>query len=538
MYIARLLRIAFRVGSLSVLGSLQIAGAGTISTVADTLSTARDPDGQYISWVEHLVDSEDVNGGIPIRGGDGLKMADLDGDGFEDIVSAQEDSNHLRIAYGSSDPDQWALVSLASGSIAGAVEDVAVGDINNDGWLDLVFACEEGHLVYFQNPGKDQRTMRWRSVIPAPTVSRGSWIRAFLADVNGDGQLDVLAANKAGSDIIDPNHGEPLEGATSLLWITGDPLDANAWQEQVLLREGVPNIAMPVDIDRDGDIDILTSSRLESRSFILENLGTSGDDSHRVGIRVHEVKVVPGGKRDRGWSGGTSAFHAVFHDIDGDGREDLLAVVDKRAGDHVEPSLGWLRQPPSLEQPWRYYPVGQFLPDWLTGYALSDIDGDGDLDVIAGGYSGLNVIARAYSGASRDYDEPGVDEAASTARLAWFENPGILGKSWPRHDISRRVRGMFDEFIARDMDGDGDVDFVATRGNSGSYDGVFWLEQRRSATPQPAFIPAREHESRALALPPRDWRRHYNKTQTTIAPNKAHMSMEAPTRTLNNTGKP
>ena len=63
---------------------------------------------------------------------------------------------------------------------------------------------------------------------------------------------------------------------------------------------------------------------------------------------------------------------------------------------------------------------------------------------------------------------------------------------------------MFDEFIVLDMDQDGDSDLVATRGNSGHYDGVFWLEQVRTAAPQRASFPARESESRHLPLPPGD----------------------------------
>ena len=71
-----------------------------------------------------------------------------------------------------------------------------------------------------------------------------------------------------------------------------------------------------------------------------------------------------------------------------------------------------------------------------------------------------------------------------------------------RHDVSRRVRGMFDKFIALDLDADGDLDLVGTRGNSDPYDGVFWLEQVRSAAPQPAFDQARVTESVQLPLPP------------------------------------
>ena len=61
---------------------------------------------------------------------------------------------------------------------------------------------------------------------------------------------------------------------------------------------------------------------------------------------------------------------------------------------------------------------------------------------------------------------------------------------------------MYDGFIPQDMDADGDIDFVATRGNSGTFDGVVWLEQIRTPEPVKSFQPAREKESAHLPLPP------------------------------------
>lgn len=105
-------------------------------------------------------------------------------------------------------------------------------------------------------------------------------------------------------------------------------------------------------------------------------------------------------------------------------------------------------------------------------------------------------------------------------RAAWFQNPGRVVADWERHDISRRVRGMYDGFIAWDMDNDGDLDIVTTRGNSGHYDGVLWLEQVRSTAPDKAFSPARNSDSRALPLPPDDWLEHYGEATMLVAPNK------------------
>ncbi len=70
-----------------------------------------------------------------------------------------------------------------------------------------------------------------------------------------------------------------------------------------------------------------------------------------------------------------------------------------------------------------------------------------------------------------------------------------------RHDISRRKRGMYDKWLARDMDDDGDLDMVGTRGNSFPFDGVIWLEQVRTDTAKAAFQQAREADSEQMPLP-------------------------------------
>jgi hypothetical protein len=95
--------------------------------------------------------------------------------------------------------------------------------------------------------------------------------------------------------------------------------------------------------------------------------------------------------------------------------------------------------------------------------------------------------------------EVSIDE--SLGRLAWFEQTPHGQRRWKRHDLSRRQRGMFDKFVPYDLDKDGDIDFVSTRGNSGEYDGVFWLEQVRSPEPQPAFTRARSVDSPEVMLP-------------------------------------
>jgi hypothetical protein len=436
--------------------------------VGDAPTQARSADGRYISWREHVID-ERMDDGRPLSGGDGLVMADLDRDGLEDIVSVHESDVRydgvadglVRIAFRTRTPGRWENVTLASGPEAGAAEDAAIGDLNRDGFPDVVVAAELGHLIYFENPGRDSRTRPWKRLIVPATKGRGSFIRVFLADFDGDGRLEVSSANKVEQN---PTPQTP-PGPISVFQIKGPPLDGASWSETQLGTYGVPQNATPIDIDKDGDMDIVGGARVGERLIIFRNDGGA---------------FSPIEARTEG--GRTGVFNLAFHDFDADGRLDIVAASSFR--------LGWFKQPDSLEGVWRFHEMGSLLPDRVTGLTLADIDGDGDMDAISGGYSEMPRDA--------DGDLP---LTASMGRLGWFENPGASTGRWVRHDISRRRRGMFDAFVARDVDGDGDVDFLGTRGNSEPYDGVYWLEQVRTSAPRPAFTRARPRDSAERPLP-------------------------------------
>ena len=489
-------------------------------SVAETTSTALSANGEYISWREHRIDDEEFSGGVPIRGGDGIAIDDIDGDGLEDLVTAHEDSNHIRIAFSNGSPDEWMLRTIAEGESAGAVEDVALIDLNHDGYLDVVAACEDAHLVYLQNPGEQARTGQWKALIPEFSRGRGSWVRVFAADIDGDGRAELTGANKGTADVVRLEAGDADNGATSLIRVVGNPLDSTSWQETVLYQEGVPNTALPVDIDGDGDIDVIAAKRIRQQVVIIENLSVG--EQGEVRTQVNPIEILPGFDAPAGWRGLSNAFHADIADINSDGHLDILVNVLELADDpgFRHAGLGWLMQGESLDAPWVFHRIGNTLPDWVIGIHVTDIDGDGDQDVVTGGYSGINIIDGTYSGASRDFDDPSVTAASSVGRIAWFENPGNVSGAWLRHDVSRRTRGMFDMYVSRDLDGDGDIDLISTRGNSGEYDGVFWLEQVRTTAPAPSFTPARAVESRALPLPPANWLELYDRTTSYIAPNK------------------
>lgn len=466
-----------------------VAGPVAAQNFASAPTQARAADGQFISWREHLVDDQGISG-IELRGADGLEIADIDGDGFDDIVSVHESDDvydgapegHVRIAFGSADPDVWQLVTLAEGPDAGAAEDVAIGDINGDGHLDIIAACELSHLIYFENPGRNIRdTGSWQRLKPAVSLNRGSFIRVFLADFNGDGRYEVVTPNKGAQD---PTRARQEPKEISIFEIAGEPLDDAAWREHVLTRVPWPINAEPVDLDGDGDLDVVAGSVAQRRMMWFENVSRNG----QLDFIEHAVDITPaGGAIDDLF---VHAFNMDYADLNGDGRLDIVTL-------DTPPLIGrrllWLEQPARSSDPWAYRLIGDYSPDMVVGIRIADIDADGDPDVMTGGYSGVGGGPDA-----RRSDVPTPE--GTLGRLAWFENEGNAS-SWREHSFSRRQRGMFDMFIARDMDGDGDVDFAGTRGNSGRYDGVFWLEQVRSDAPRRSFEHARTSESPEVAMP-------------------------------------
>lgn len=424
-------------------------------------TAAQAANGEYISWHEHRIDDEGKSGGIELRGGEGVASADFDADGFPDFAAAFDQSGHLRIAYGSDDPDTWSRLGLAEGAEAGGMADLQAGDLNGDGRMDLIVACRDAHLLYLQNPASEHRGFRWGRIVPALTSGRGAWVRAAFADLNGDGRPEVIAAVQG-------------EGG-SLSWfdVSGDPLQQESWEEHVLLRIDRPSELQTGDLDGDGDLDLLATSELDSRLLWLENVTEEG------GELVFEQRPI------RLASGSPNVARAALHDLNGDGRLDAVVSV----GDS---DLAWLEQPASPESEWTLHPLGDVAPDHLAGFTLADIDQDGDLDLFAG----------TASQGPQDEDAQGeVSPNNPSGRVAWFQNPGQADGKWTRHDILRRERGRFAAWTATDLDGDGDLDFIGTRGGSGAFDGLMWFEQRRSSGPVRRLVGVREQDSQGLTAP-------------------------------------
>ena len=85
-------------------------------------------------------------------------------------------------------------------------------------------------------------------------TNRGSFIRVFFADFNNDGKPEVVAANKGGEN---PDITKAPLNNISIYLLPDNPLEGNKWEELVLTQVRIPINSQPIDLDLDGDMDIV-----------------------------------------------------------------------------------------------------------------------------------------------------------------------------------------------------------------------------------------------------------------------------------------
>lgn len=185
-----------------------------------------------------------------------LAVADVNGDGKPDLIVTAGNSDAVGIMLGNGDGTFQAQVNYDSGGVVPT--SVAVADVNGDGKPDLLVANEASAWVngFSSGPGSasvllgnGDGTFQSAVVYPSPGPNYRS---IAVADVNGDGKLDLLLAG-----CLNPTAwycGGYTDGSLALHIGNGD----GTFQPAVLFDSGgVGPISIAVaDLNHDGRPDV------------------------------------------------------------------------------------------------------------------------------------------------------------------------------------------------------------------------------------------------------------------------------------------
>lgn len=126
----------------------------------------------------------------------------------------------------------------------------AVADLNNDGKKDLLCGAFDGKLRYYQNTGTVQNPVFTFTPSGLDAIDVGQSSTPVLADLDNDGDKDLLVGNSDGKIYLYINNGTP--GAFNFQFVT------NNYQSIFVGNDSAPSLG---DLDNDGDLDMLVGNR-------------------------------------------------------------------------------------------------------------------------------------------------------------------------------------------------------------------------------------------------------------------------------------
>jgi hypothetical protein len=371
-------------------------------------------------WQRHTIDDSS-------RGADGVRLGDINGDGLQDIATAWEEGGVVRVTINPGADrakERWPGVTV--GRVKSG-EDAVFADLDNNGQLDVVSACEGGTRSIFVHWAPEDEadlmsTDAWKTEVLPASENAMQFMFILPMAVNDDGRIDLVT-------------GAKNEGA-ALGWFDSpqDPRDLSQWRWHSIAPVGWVMSIRAIDLNGDGRQDVMVSDRRSD---------TRGIHGWLRPEAVHQ-------KWDRTtFRGPTAEF--MFLDAGPHGAG-LFDIAWAERGTAVQ----WIRVEAlvgNMSQRSRSFAMP---PNTGTGKAaaLGDLNGDGLTDLVVSCEHAANAM--------------GVFAYLHPADGDWEAG------DWSVQDISGWEGTKFDRMELIDLDGDGDLDVLTCEERENL--GVIWYE--------------------------------------------------------------
>jgi len=332
------------------------------------------------------------NGPISVR------TIDLDLDNDMDFVVAAFDGDAI-YWYENNGSQSFTQRTVVSSGID-APREIWPVDLDLDGDMDIISGIyNDQDLVWYENNGSQSFT---KQTIDASLG--GSANSVFVVDLDGDNDLDIVCGTY---------------NTSVLYWFENNGSQSFT---RYTIASGLTTTPVPIDLDEDGDFDIVTRFNDGSNEITwFENNGSESFTGNSIdNIQAGNIEVI---------------------DLDEDGDYDL--VVPDRTNDY----LVWYANNGS--ESFTKNTIDNSGMTDIYDVEVGDIDGDGDLD----------IAAQTASGNSTADD-----------KIVWYANNG--SESFTEYDVDTDLSYPY-RFNLVDIDGDGDLDMV-TAARQG--DEVVWYE--------------------------------------------------------------
>jgi hypothetical protein len=260
---------------------------------------------------------------------------DVDGDGTDDLVAAQLESDRALLFLGSAS----GLAAPIEVSFTGATSSLVFADFNRDGIKDVAATMIDDDAVAVR--------LATAPLVfgPQQTFNVGQFPRSIAVGVFGSGlELDLLCSNIRDVSIL---HGD---GNGSFRGARGFPVGDE------------PQFVRVVDMDNDGIVDVVSIDQFQNKVVFMKGMGNGTFKN------MGQIPLSPTALETAGY--------LLIEDFDEDGAPDVATTVNSSDKVQLMRNTGSLpfAQPDAQDS--------TFVGNSPLGLDASDLDGDNHLDIV------------------------------------------------------------------------------------------------------------------------------------------------------------